>query len=246
MSVPRQYPSDLSPYWLEATFEIRQVLKTLAKRAEKITVQGTGEPFVTVILEVSERGEVIVDASASPSVNTSAMGAEGVAVHAVLDRVDIDLSLSKGKLINYEGNVALQFAAPLRLHKLQRREFSRLPTPMAKPLMCSIWLGEMAEGASLVEHQAQILDISLGGLCLQQPPQLEMMAEVIYKNCTMDLPEGGIRFDLFVRHNFDVENRVGKTSRRAGCEFLNLSVAGRQLVQKFMGKLERDRRSALA
>lgn len=246
MSLSRPYPSDLSPYWLESTFEIRQVLKTFAKRSEKISVMlPDAETFITVILDVSERGELILDASGDPKINAKALGENGVRVHGVLDRVDIDFRLPRGKSVEYDGAPALQFIAPVRLHKLQRREFFRLATPMVKPLMCSVFLAEEGE-PKLREHQAQVLDISIGGICVQPPPKLDMVASMIFKDCSMSIPEQGpIRFDLTVRHAFDVENRLGKTSKRAGCEFMNMSAVGQQAVQKFMAKLERDRRSVL-
>lgn len=246
MSLSRPYPSDLSPYWLESTFEIRQVLKNFAKRSEKVSVViSDAYSFLTVILDVTDRGELILDASGDARINQKAVGENGVKVHGVLDRVDIDFSLAKGRAIEYDGAPALQFMAPAKLHKLQRREFFRLPTPMVKPLLCSLFIAEEGEPKPR-EHQAQVLDISVGGICVQLPPKWAMLAGEVYKDCAMAIPEQGvIRFDLAVRHAFEVENRLGKKSRRAGCEFLNMPSSGQQAVQKFMTKLERDRRSVL-
>lgn len=248
MSVSRSFPSDSSPYWLESTFEIRQVLKTLAKRSEKVTVYGsTGESFVTVILDVSERGDVIVDASADSKLNNIATGDRDVLVHGVLDKVDIDFKFSRAKIVDYDGAPALVFAAPARLHKLQRREFFRIPTPMIKPLMCTLYVESEEDSKRIKEHQASVLDISIGGVCLQEPAGLKLVPGAVFKNCSLMVPDSGIlRFDLTIRHAFDVENRLGKLNRRAGCEFLNLPSASQQSVQKFLTKLERDRRSVLS
>lgn len=246
MSVLRVFPNELSPYWLEATFEIRQVLKTLAKRTEKITVYpAMGDAFVTLLLDVTERGDVVLDAHPHAVVDAAALGDQTVRVHGEVDRIDIDFSLAQGKSVNYEGSPALLFPAPTRLHKLQRREFFRLPTSMAKPLMCSLWGTDERLPDKLVEHLAQVLDISLGGVCIQHPPTLTVKQGDVFKGCAMSLPDGGVKFDLAVRHTFDVENRLGRTSHRAGCEFVNLSPASQQSVQRFMSKLERDRRSTM-
>lgn len=256
MSLLHQYPSELSPYWLESSFEIRQVLKTLAKKTEKISMSMVeGLSFVTVVLDVSDRGEVVLDANADAKINAMACLRQGVSIHGVLDRVDIDFKLSEGRVVEYDGAPALSFQAPSRLHKLQRREYFRVPTPMVKPLMCSLHVaveanrgggGEGEGEAQAKEYQAQILDISIGGVCLQQPVGLLLRAGQVLKGCGMLIPDSGmLRFDLGVRHVFDVENRLGKLSRRAGCEFVSLSAVGQQAVQKFMSKLERDRRSVL-
>lgn len=244
----RTFPSETSPYWLESTFEIRQVLKTFAKRSEKISVLfSNGSSFVTVVLDVSERGDLVLDASGDPRINALVTGQDDSSIHGVLDRVDIDFKVSRGKLIDYDGAPAIQFSSPSRLHKLQRREFFRIPTPMVKPLMCTIYI-EVNDGTGpkSKEFQAQVLDISIGGICLQEPRGLVLVPGSTHKACSMLIPEFGVlRFDLVIRHAFEVENRLGRASRRAGCEFLNLPSAGQQAVQKFMTKLERDRRSVL-
>jgi c-di-GMP-binding flagellar brake protein YcgR len=249
MSLPRQYPSELSPYWLESSFEIRQVLKTLAKKSEKIALSShDGLSFITVVLDVSDKGEVILDANAEPSVNSKTCSEPNVSVHGVLDRVDIEFKLSGGRMVEYDGAPALLFQAPTRLHKLQRREYFRIPTPMVKPLMCTLNIPvDDVANSGTKEQQAQVLDISIGGICIQQPVGVALHPGQVLKGCGMLIPESGVlRFDLNIRHVFDVENRLGKISRRAGCEFSNLSAIGQQAVQKFMSKLERDRRSVLS
>jgi c-di-GMP-binding flagellar brake protein YcgR len=118
---------------------------------------------------------------------------------------------------------------------------------MVKPLMCTIYI-EVNDGSGpkSKEYQAQVLDISIGGICLQEPRGMQLAPGSTLKACYKLIPDFGVlRFDLVIRHAFEVENRLGRASRRAGCEFLNLPSAGQQAVQKFMTKLERDRRSVL-
>ena len=245
----RSFPFSTSPYWMESAFEIRQVLKTLAKRSEKITVTNpVGKFFVTVVLDVTERGEVILDASADSGLNILATSGVELQVHGVLDRVDIDFQINKGRLIEHDGAPALVFASPDKLHKLQRREYFRIPTPMVRPLMCSLYV-EINElnSPKVKEFLASILDISIGGLCLQEPKGVTLVPGHVFKSCSLLVPDIGVlRFDLSIRHAFEVENRLGRTSRRAGCEFVNMPAAGQQAVQKFMTKLERERRSVLS
>jgi c-di-GMP-binding flagellar brake protein YcgR len=119
---------------------------------------------------------------------------------------------------------------------------------MVKPLMCTIYIEDNDGGSKKnKEFQAQVLDISIGGICLQEPRGLQLVPGSTHKACSMLVPEFGfLRFDLVIRHTFEVENRLGRASRRAGCEFSNLPSTGQQAVQKFMAKLERDRRSVLS
>ena len=76
---------------------------------------------------------------------------------------------------------------------------------------------------------------------------VELTFGMILKNSTMILPEfGQIQFDLLLCHVFEVEMRGGIKKRRAGCKFLSLSHQDQTIVQKYMTKLERDRRAVAA
>lgn len=247
MNNSRVFPSKSSPYWLEATLEIRQVLKALAKRSKKVTVHPVeADAFVTLLLDVTERGDIILDAALHEKLNAAAAGSQGVRVHGEIDRINIDFALTHGTSVSYGGSPALLFPAPTRLHKLQRREFPRLPTPMGKPLTCSLRQGTGDYTITLQEHFAQVLDISLGGVCIQYPASISIKQGEVFKGCALSLFEEEVRFDLIVRHTFEVENRLGRTSCRAGCQFIDLSMSGQQSVQRFMSKLERNHRSTLA
>jgi c-di-GMP-binding flagellar brake protein YcgR len=250
MTVSRDFPGESSPYWIESEFDIRQVIKTLAKKSEKLSLTVRSGPheasFLTIALDITDEGRLVMDACGERRLNEAAC-LNGAVAHGALERVDIDFQLDAGKMIDYDGSPALSFELPQRLHKLQRREFFRLPTPMAKPLTCSLWTtSERDPSGKAQERVATVLDISIGGMCLQEPADFPFASGEIFKACSVALPDlGALRFDLEVRHTFEIQNRAGKPSRRAGCEFVGLSAGAQQMVQRFMAKLERDRRSVL-
>lgn len=249
MSVSRSLPSDVSPYWMESAFDIRQILKTLAKRSEKISVTvragpALGRSFVTIILDAGEAGDLVLDAPSDSALQAAACAGAEMHVHGMIDKIDIDFQLRAGKARQHDGEPALAFALPPRVHKLQRREYFRIPTPMIKPLACVLRVARPEDPAQTREVQALVLDLSLGGVCLQEPASLRLEPGMIFKGSSLVFPEtGAIGFDLAIRHAFDIQNWGGRSIRRAGCEFLNFSSASELAVQRFMSKLERDRRA---
>ena len=250
MTASRGFPGESSPYWIESAFDIRQVLKMLAKRSEKLSLSvklaGQEASFLTIALDVSSDGHLVLDACGERRLNEAACLGP-VLARGSLDRVDIDFKLEGGEMVDHDDAPALSFELPARLHKLQRREYFRVPTPLAKPLTCSLWTqAERDPAGKAQERLATVLDISIGGMCLLEPTDFAFESGEIFKACSLTLPDlGTLRFDLQVRHAFETQNRAGKPSRRAGCEFIGLPVAAQQMIQRFMAKLERDRRSVL-
>lgn len=237
-------PAADSPYWVESTFEVRQLMRALVKKEEKITLWASPTDFfMSVLLEVESDGTLTLDAASDPKLNQKVLAAEKVMVTAQLERVDLKFMLSGFKAIKFDGASALECKSPERIHKLQRREFYRIPTPVAKPVFCSLKF-DKSESNPDVKTKAQVLDISLGGICLAQPELGALKSGQSFRDCVIDLPEfGPLKFDLIIRHVFEVENRLGQKKTRAGCEFAGLSNAGEALVQRYMAKLERDRKA---
>jgi c-di-GMP-binding flagellar brake protein YcgR len=91
----------------------------------------------------------------------------------------------------------------------------------------------------------QIVDISVGGVCLAGlPADLPLNADTRFGESGIDLPEGGaVIADLQLRWMVDVVNRSGVPSKRAGFEFLRLPHAKSTLIQRYITKTERERKA---
>lgn len=239
-------PPDDSPYWMRSALDIRQLMKALAKQQEKVTIwAGRAQPFISAVLDVSE-DELVLDFGADAALNAKTLAGANIVVTTTLNRVDIRFEMSKLAAVKYDGAMAFVGALPEKAHKLQRREYFRLPTPVGKPLQCHLFAPANAKtGEPAKDAFASVLDIGLGGLCLLDPgPEFKLMSGEIHRDCQLDLGEFGlIMFDLEICHVFDVENRLGKTKRRAGCRFPSLGRSAEAAIQRYMAKLERDRRA---
>lgn len=157
-------------------------------------------------------------------------------------QVKVQFTSGQTRATNYQGKPAFFLPLPHNLYRLQRREYYRLITPVADPLLCVI------PGNPPVEnnlHEVTIMDISGGGVGLTCSEQDTVLVPgQFYENCHIDLHEVG-EFDATI----EVKNLVmlatpsGETMRRAGCEFKNLDGASTILLQRYVTTMQRAKKT---
>lgn len=239
-------PSEDSPFWIRSKIDIKQVIKNLAKKRERIIVWvNPNESFISVILE-TDGDSMILDCSGDELINEKALKASSLIISANLDLVSIRFALRDAERTEFEGQQAFEVMMPDQIHKLQRREYFRLPTPLVQPLTCAVKKEVKEAGKALpdfIRANAQLVDIGLGGLSLLEPTEtLQFAAGDRFLSCELDLKDAGkTQFDIEICHVFEVENRTGQLRRRAGCKFINLSRSAESVIQKYITKLERER-----
>jgi len=158
------------------------------------------------------------------------------------DGVKVEFDVEQVEAASFEGRLAFSLPFPDSLIKLQRREFFRLSAPLLNPLKCQIPI----PGGITVD--AVVGDISLGGISLMgEHKSLELQLGTIYENCRILLPElGVIQTKLMVRNSFPMTMRNGAVIKRTGCAFLDLPSNQQALIQRYIIRLERDRRAKLS
>jgi len=141
----------------------------------------------------------------------------------------------------------LRGALPETLLRLQRREYFRLSTPIASPIKCTIPM-KRADGSALVAD-APLLDISGGGVGLMVSPEQAGLyeTEMTFSDCRISLPDEGVLVTtLRVRNAFDVTARNGAHYVRVGCEFIELQGARLSLIQRYITRIERERKARMS
>jgi len=69
-------------------------------------------------------------------------------------------------------------------------------------------------------------------------------ADMEFPNCVVDLPEiGVITVTLKVRNLYEITLRSGQRSKRSGCQFVNLIPAAQNIIQRYITKIERERKA---
>lgn len=236
---------DLANYTLASPVEIAHHLKNIAQQGHMVTVfSNKGRTFIlTRILDVDlQNGTLALDWGAEAGVNEQFLASERNVFVCSPDGVKTQFVTGQARRIDFDGRPAFEVNLPEQVIKLQRREFFRIQTPVANPIICRI--------IDYPQHTLDValFDISLGGLSFWLPAPTTPGFEVgqVYYDCSLDLkPLGVLQVRLEVRHRLSVQRRNGQDAMRIGCAFQQLPTAMESLIQRYVGQLERERRALL-
>jgi len=237
---------DYSKYLLHSKKEILFILRAMRDKGDLITVYfNHGNDFLlTSLLSVSaEANAMQLDPGSNSVMNRKALEADKLIFMATHDKVKIQFTVKRLAKSEYQGREAFRATIPDELLRLQRREFYRLTAPIAHPLRCVIPL-RMADG-SRTTVETTVIDISGGGLGVMAPPEgLEFETDHLFENCRIELPEvGTVLATLRVRNIFEFTTRSGAKTRRAGCQFVDLPGPMLTLIQRYIIRIERERKA---
>lgn len=233
---------EYSEYLLHSPREILAVLRQVAEQGDLVTLYfNSGKDFLlTTLLAVSDQG-ILLDRGSSEEMNRRALSADKIFCITRHAKVKLQFILTGVRLDEHEGRSVFAATLPATLLRLQRREYFRLNTPINRPLICHIPLAD-ADG-NIAIHQHNVFDISLGGVALQAG-SITFEAEQEFPECTLALPEiGVITTTLKVLNLYEVTLRNGQRSQRAGCQFIGLPPASQNLIQRYIVRIERERKA---
>ncbi|MCB1933283.1 MAG: flagellar brake protein [Candidatus Accumulibacter sp.] len=241
---------DYSEYLLHSKAEIVAVLRSLIQRRALVSAYlEPGRKFLmTSLLEVAtDSGELVLDWGRDDEINRQALQAEQVFLSAMVDKVKVQFTLRGLSETRSEGRPAFRAVLPDKVLRLQRREYFRLSTPIAKPVKFIATI-KRVDGSTLIA-EASLLDISGGGVGLMATPSLAALLPggTVLNDCKMTLPDEGLLVaNLCVRNKFDVTTRGGARYVRVGCEFVALPGARMSMVQRYITRIERERKARLS
>ena len=236
-----------SPYQVFSRREIIALLRGLRDSNQLISmvIHNGSEVFITSILDINESTNlIIVDSAPGKLANQRIIEAPQVSFEGLLDKIGIQFSSSKLELIDFENRPALQFVIPANLIRLQRREYYRINTPLSTPIKVSLPL-EMDDKVDILK--LSLVDISCGGIAiLDEKKVLDCSIGTTIEHCKLDLPGIGlVEVVLQIRNHQELVLLNGKSNRRIGCQFINLSNAVLSNIQRYIMKLERERNAKL-
>lgn len=237
-------PGDYSQYLLNSKNEILFVLRPLVPEGARITVYfNEGRDFLLTTLVAIGDDHLVLDYGSDAAMNRKALETDKLFCATQHENVKIQFILRGVTQISYEGRPAFRAAFPDTLLRLQRREFFRLTVPIARPLRC-ILPYQKADG-SRAQIEVKVVDISGGGLAIMAPPEgIGFEADAEFPNCRIELPEVGIVVaTMKVCNVFEITLRNGSHVKRAGCQFKNLPGPMLTLVQRYIIKVERERKA---
>lgn len=234
---------EFSQYMLNTRSEMFAVFRGMVERVSQITMFfNEGRDMVlTDMIRYNDNG-LSFDLGASPEMNRKALEAKKLFCVTQLDKVKIQFILHGLQRVDTDTGPAFFAALPDGVLRLQRREFYRLTTPIVRPLKCVIHLPVANREARGVE--AHIADISGGGISVVSLPLDIPLEPGLQLDCKIDLPEVGVVTGTIVIHSVaESVARSGVKSKRAGCGFVKLPGPMLTLIQRYIIKIERERKA---
>lgn len=237
--------TDYAQYMLKSKGEMFSVFKGLVSHVAQISmIFNEGKDMVlTSLISYGDKG-LVLDYGASSEMNRKVLEASKLFCVTQLEKVKVQFMLTGVDKIESNGRPAFSAALPESVLRLQRREYYRLPTPIVRPLQGVINY-KLADG-QLVQVKINVADISGGGFGLVGiPDKTPMEVGMEFTGVKIDLPEIGLAtFNAVVRNAFEVEVRGGSAkAKRAGYEFVKLPGNVLTLIQRYIVKMERERKA---
>lgn len=241
------HPHDFAQFLLSNRREILFYLDQLSKRRSLFTayINEGQQFFLTSIVAVDESSSMIfLDPGHAEESNAGASAARQITLVANLDRVKMQIRLPALKAASHHGQNVLATPIPEAILRLQRREFFRLEPPLAQPIHCK--LATPGAAGTTQTFEMMLSDISGGGVCLIGPVEHaeHFPRDALFQHCRLEIPgEGVIQVNLRVRKTVEMSDRSGHHSQRIGCEFVNLPGARLAFIERYITRIERERKA---
>jgi len=201
--------------------------------------------FLSKLLAVDEeKKRIFLDTPREPEVLNQALQAGKITVSTTVDRVKVQYRLHHIERGTHDGQIAFVANLPNRLLRLQRREFFRVQTPRINPLRCLLAIQKKPSSPEVLDFS--LYDLSGGGLCLigEERHADKFSLGALFADCRLNIPgESVISVNLRIREISKVETANGDHQLRLGCEFVNLPGSRLTLIERYITRLERERKA---
>lgn len=235
---------EYSKFLLHHKNEMFPVLKGLIERVSQVTMFfNEGRDMVITSIVSYDDNSMVLDFGPSSELNRKALEADRLFCVSQLDKVKIQFLLRGVTRIEDNGRPAFKATLPESMLRLQRREYFRLSLPITRPLRMQF--PRIQEDGSRAITNVEVGDLSGGGLAMVNLPEsFKIEPGMEFENCRLELPEvGEITAKVRVCSLMETKTRSGVVSHRAGCEFIKLPGPMLTLIQRYIIRIERERKA---
>lgn len=200
--------------------------------------------IMTTILDVDEDG-LWVEPGQSAMENHHVAESHKITLVSSHNQVKVQFVVNSASSVTYDDNPAFFLPLPTALYRLQRREYFRLSLLPSEQLRCIIE-PTRPKGTDTAQEATSrtvpAMDISVGGIGLAfMEGEIDFVPGETYSNCRIDLPEiGPIYVNIIIKNIIPLStNKLGKTLKRAGCEFKDVDGQTTVKLQRFITDKQR-------
>jgi c-di-GMP-binding flagellar brake protein YcgR len=232
---------DRGRYLVSHPRDIQRYLREVMEGKTIVAIYGeNGKDFVlsTLLAVDEERNQLLMEQGVDATMNARLLAGTRCTIATTHDQVHVQFSGGPLQAVEAGGEAAFRIAMPRELLRLQRREYYRLVTSVLNPVKCLI-----NTAAGLLE--TVVVDISIGGvgvLAYQDGGLLK--AGEAFHGCRIALPgTGEFALSLAVHNTFDITLKNGRLTHRACCQFIDLPPSVETAIQRYIIRVERERRA---
>lgn len=232
-------------FMIRSQMERVSLLRQLQKEAHQLSAyysDETGHFLLTSIVHVDpKRDMLIMERSGDEKVNQRLLEANEILFDTKHNHATTQFTASDIQAARLKGEPVFLLPVPTEVLRLQRREAFRAPVPqgLEDKAVCAI------SDIHGERHTLDLQDISIGGIGLVDDTcTIEVERYQVVETAELYLPEqGSMHLNLEIRGVFDTTLANGRTIRRVGCAFHNLRGGTESKIQRYIHKLEVERRN---
>ncbi|MGM0475878.1 MAG: flagellar brake protein [Pseudomonadota bacterium] len=236
---------DYEKFMIRSQMERVSLLRQLQKEAHQFSAyysDETGHFLLTSIIHVDpKRDMLIMERSGDEKANQRLLEADHVLFDTKHNHATTQFVASDIQAARLKGEPVFLMPLPTEVLRLQRREAFRAPVPQGieDKAICTI------SDIHGEQHTLDVQDISIGGIGLvDHECAIEVERFQVVEGAELYLPEQGtMHLNLEIRGVFDTTLTNSRTVRRVGCAFHNLRGGTESRIQRYIHKLEVERRN---
>ncbi len=235
-------------YAIWSKSEILHILNSIQEQnvLVNLSAETSGDVFLSSLIAVDDHNNTMVlDPSQNRAVNDRFVNGQTILFETMLDQVRVYFRADRAWHCLHGGEACLCLRIPESVIRLQRRDYYRVHLPSSKPVLCLI--PPQVESGLDAPVSATVEDIGLGGIAVVYLDNASNIGHgTMLKNCRFTLPGiGEVSADLEVRNVTHVKRKSGPGKIRLGCRFDDIDNQLQNALQRYIIKLECERRAKL-
>ena len=232
---------DSERYLVHHAYEIERILQDIMESKATIAIYGNdSRDFIlsTIVALDPQHGFLLMEQGSSQEFNDRLKTSDKVTCVTTHGQVHIQFTGSGLQPAVLGDEQVFRVSIPQEILRLQRREYYRLGTSVINPVKCTIKTKQ-----DFID--TIVVDISIGGMGVLAYEGAGLLhSGDHYHGCRIALPGAGeFAVSLNVRSTFDLTLRNGRVTHRAGCQFVDLPPSVETEIQRYITRVERERRA---
>ncbi|CAN5127302.1 hypothetical protein BH09PSE6_BH09PSE6_31000 [soil metagenome] len=219
--------------------EIAGYLQDVIKERVLCSLRAAGKPesFLSHLISIDERGQLIFDAPRAPVIVRSLVASGRAAIEFTLADVRIAFEAEVIRIADHQGDPAVFVKIPASIYRFQRRDNYRVSVPQRRPVRLSLDLAEPAL------RGLRLADLSCGGASIILKGALEHFPvgrQFETAELVLEEDDEPLVLTVRVRHAVAIRLSGAMGDLRIGVQFVRTPPGFEPRVSRLVNEIARD------